>query len=80
MVQGALNFCSRCTDDDDDDDDDLVAETDGPGTCDVAKMKGIPRYVNAKICLRDKLRLNKDSHDGCFSHLCHVIIASTSHS
>ena len=40
MVQGALNFCSRCTDGDDDDDDDLVAKTDGPGTCDVANMKG----------------------------------------
>ena len=69
MVQGALNFCSRYTDGDKDDDDDLVAETVGPGTCDVANMKGVPHYVNAKVCLRDKLRLSKYLHDGCFSHL-----------
>ena len=50
MVQGALNFCSRYTDGDDDDDDDLVAETVGPGTCDVANMKGISTSMPISVC------------------------------
>ena len=69
MVQGALNFCSRCTDDDDDDDDDLVAETDGPGAGDVANMKGY--HVTS---------MPKSVCETSFFHLRHVIIASTSHS